>query len=166
MPHRNSDPKQQFEAVEDLLTRWLKERREVLGKYTEIAVALDSGLSDENIQQRQKRLCELLVDYVSAGHFEVFHELIDEAESFADGGGALAGKLMPAIADTTEVIMAYEEKYSGEQGRQEKLKRDLSALGEALESRFVLEDQLIAGLHNRHRRLVANAPTGQAPQSA
>jgi len=167
MPHRNSDPKQQFEAVEDLLTRWLKERREVLGKYTEIAVALDSGLSDENLQQRQKRLCELLVDYVSAGHFEVFHELIDEAESFADGGGALAGKLMPAIADTTEVIMAYEEKYSGEQDRQEKLKRDLSALGEALESRFVLEDQLIAGLHYRHRRLVANAPTtGQAPQSA
>ena len=109
----------------------------------------------------------LLVDYVSAGHFEVFHELIDEAESFADGSGELAGKLMPAIADTTEVIMAYEEKYSGAQGRQEKLKRDLSALGEALESRFVLEDQLIAGLHTRHRRLVANAPsTGQAPQSA
>jgi regulator of sigma D len=167
MPHRNSNPKHQFEAVEDLLTRWLKERREVLGKYTEIAVALDSQLSDENLQQRQKVLCELLVDYVSAGHFEVFHELIDEAESFADGSGELAGKLMPAIADTTEVIMAYEEKYSGAQGRPEKLKRDLSALGEALESRFVLEDQLIAGLHTRHRRLVADAPTtGQTPQSA
>jgi regulator of sigma D len=167
MPHRNSDPKQQFEAVEDILTRWLKERRELLGKYTEIAVVLDSGLSDENLQQRQKVLCELLVDYVSAGHFEIFHELIDEAESFADGSGELAGKLMPAIADTTEVIMAYEEKYSGAQGRPEKLKRDLSALGEALESRFVLEDQLIAGLHTRHRRLVADAPTtGQTPQSA
>jgi len=167
MPHKNSDPKQQIEAVEGLLTRWLKERRELLGKYTEIAVAQDSGQRDEKLQQRQKGLCELLVDYVSAGHFEVFHELIDEAESFADGSGALAQKLMPAIADTTEVIMAYEEKYSGAQGRQEKLKRDLSALGEVLESRFVLEDQLIAGLHNRHRRLVANAPTtGQTPQSA
>ena len=69
---------------------------------------------------------------------------------------------MPAIGDTTEVIMAYEEKYSSSRGHQEKLKRDLSALGEVLESRFVLEDQLIAGLHNRHRRLVGN----QAPQSA
>ena len=167
MPHRNSDRKQQFEAVENLLTRWLKERREVLGKYTEIAVALDVHLNGEKLQQRQKGLCELLVDYVSAGHFEVFHELIDEAESFADGSDALAGKLMPAIADTTEVIMAYEEKYSSAQGRQDKLKRDLSALGEVLESRFVLEDQLIAGLHNRHRRLVAGAPTtGQTPQSA
>ena len=162
MPHRNSDPKQQFNAVENLLTRWLKERREVLGKYTEIAVSLDSSLDDEKLQQRQQGLCELLVDYVSAGHFEVFHELIDEAESFADGSGALAEKLMPAIADTTEVIMAYEEKYSGAQGHQEKLKRDLSALGEVLESRFVLEDRLIAGLHNRHRRLVSD----QTPQSA
>jgi regulator of sigma D len=41
MPHRNSDPQEQFNAVEELLTRWLKERRELLGKYTEIAVALD-----------------------------------------------------------------------------------------------------------------------------
>ncbi len=164
MPHRNNDPKQQFEAVEELLTRWLKERREVLGKYTEIAVTLDTHLSDEKLHQRQRGLCELLVDYVSAGHFEVFHELIDEAESFADGSGALAQKLMPAIADTTEVIMAYEEKYSGAPGRQVKLKRDLSALGEVLESRFVLEDQLIAGLHSRHRRLVAS--TSQTPQSA
>ena len=162
MPHRSSDPKQQFNAVENLLTRWLKERREVLGKYTEIAVSLDSSLDDEKLQQRQQGLCELLVDYVSAGHFEVFHELIEEAETFADGSGALAEKLMPAIGDTTEVIMAYEEKYSSSRGHQEKLKRDLSALGEVLESRFVLEDQLIAGLHNRHRRLVGN----QAPQSA
>jgi regulator of sigma D len=162
MPHRNSDPKQQFEAVESLLTRWLKERREVLGKYTEIVVSLDNPANNEKLQQRQHALCELLVDYVSAGHFEVFHGLIDEAETFADGSGALAEKLMPAIGDTTEVIMAYEEKYSGAQGQQEKLKRDLSALGEVLESRFVLEDRLIAGLHNRHRRLVAD----QTPQSA
>lgn len=162
MPHRSSDPKQQFRAVEDLLTRWLKERREVLGKYTEIAVTLDSDIAGAGLGQRQRGLCEVLVDYVSAGHFEVFNELINEAESFADGSGALAEKLMPAIGDTTEVIMAYEEKYSSAQEYPETLKRDLSALGEVLESRFVLEDQLIAGLHNRHRRLVAD----QAPQSA
>lgn len=154
MPNRSNDPKQQFEAVEAILTGWLKERRAVLGKYTEIVVALDSNLAENDLQKRQLGLCELLVDYVSAGHFEVFHELINEAESFDDGSCTLAEKLMPAIGDTTEVILAYEEKYSGAHGHQEKLKRDLSSLGEVLESRFVMEDQLIAGLHNRHRRLV------------
>lgn len=162
MPHRNSDPQEQFNAVEELLTRWLKERRELLGKYTEIAVALDSEISGAALQPRQQTLCELLVDYVSAGHFEVFHQLINEAETFGDGSGALAEKLMPAIGDTTEVILAYEEKYSGDEEFPDTLERDLSALGEVLESRFVLEDRLIAGLHNRHRRLVTN----QAPQSA
>ena len=161
MPHRSSNPQQQFNAVEELLTRWLKERRGLLGKYTEIVVTLDNVADGKGLQQRQRDLCQLLVDYVSAGHFEVFHELIAEAESFGDGSGALAEKLMPAIGDTTEVIMAYEEKYSAEQDYPETLERDLSALGEVLESRFVLEDRLIAGLHNRHRRLVKD----QAPQS-
>jgi regulator of sigma D len=158
MPTRTSDPRQQFAAVEDLLTRWLKERRAVLGSYTEIVVTLDSDARHEALVKRQNALCELLVDYVSAGHFEVFHELINEAESFGDGSCELAEKLMPAIGDTTEVILAYEEKYGGGQDTAGKLKRDLSALGEVLESRFVLEDQLIAGLHNRHRRLVNQAP--------
>jgi regulator of sigma D len=154
MPNQNSDQKQQFEAVEGLLTRWLKERRTVLGKYTEIVVTLDSQLDDQVLIARQKALCELLVDYVSVGHFEVFHELLNEAEQFGDDSSRLAEKLMPAIGDTTEIILAYEEKYGDAQGRQEKLRRDLSSLGELLESRFLMEDQLIAGLHNRHRRLV------------
>ncbi|HEY6130739.1 MAG TPA: Rsd/AlgQ family anti-sigma factor [Halioglobus sp.] len=153
MPSQSNNPEQQFEAVEDLLTRWLRERRTVLGKYTEIVVTLDSPMADGALEQRQTALCEILVDYISAGHFEVFHELINEAESFGDGSCALAEKLMPPIGDTTEVILAYEEKYS-DAGSERDLKRDLSALGEVLESRFVLEDQLIAGLHNRHRRLV------------
>ncbi len=162
MPHRNSNPNKQFAAVEDLLTRWLKERRELLGKYTQIAVALDTNPEPASLTQRQKALCSVLVDYVSAGHFEVFHELLNEAETFADGSGALAKQLMPAIGDTTEVILAYEEKYGSGDAYPDTLQRDLSSLGEMLESRFLLEDRLIAGLHNRHRRLVEN----QAPQSS
>ena len=159
MPHSSKDPLEQFNAVEDLLTRWLKERRALLGSYTEIAVALDNEITLESLESRQQAFCALLVDYVSAGHFEVFHQLIQEAESFADGSSALAEKLMPAIGDTTEVILAYEDKYGRGNAHSGKLRRDLSALGEMLESRFVLEDRLIAGLHQSHRRLVDRAPT-------
>ncbi len=156
MPQSSSDPRQQFEAVDSLLTRWLKERRELLGRYTEIAVTLDSGLCGPELVARQKALCELLVDYASAGHFEVFHQLVSEAESFADGSGAMAATVLPAIGDTTEVILAYEEKYGDGTDYPATLKRDLSALGEVLESRFVLEDRLIAGLHQSHRPLVGS----------
>lgn len=148
-----------FLEVESLLQRWLKERRDVLARYTEVVVSLDISQSDAAMQAKQQPLCQLLVDYVSAGHFEVFNQLVDEAESFEDGSCELAQNILPSIGDTTEVILAYEEKYASgategdvPEKDTEKLRRDVSALGEILESRFTLEDQLIAGLHNRHRR--------------
>jgi regulator of sigma D len=167
MPDSSSDPRQQFEAVDTLLTRWLRERRELLGKYTEIVVTLDSGLAGPELLARQKALCGLLVDYASTGHFEVFHQLVSEAETFADGSDAMAAAVLPAIGDTTEVILAYEEKYGDGIEYPETLRRDLSALGEVLESRFVLEDRLIAGLHQRHRPLVADpGRAGRGPGGA
>ncbi|MEM8560739.1 MAG: Rsd/AlgQ family anti-sigma factor [Pseudomonadota bacterium] len=148
------NPNQQFAAVEDLLTRWLRERRKLLSQYTQIAVAVDTPLAPSTLMNYQKALCGLLVDYVSAGHFEVFNQLLNEAETFADGSGEIAKAVIPAIGDTTEVILAYEEKYGRGDDYPETIQRDLSSLGEVLESRFVLEDKLIAGLHYIHRHLV------------
>jgi len=161
MPHSSKDPQEQFQAVETLLIEWLKERRALLTRYTALVVDLDGSPSADGLRRRQLDLCALLVDYISAGHFEVFHQIIEEAESFGDSSGGLVAELMPAISDTTEVILAYEEKYTGSEEVSDKLSRDLSALGEILESRFLLEDRLIAGLHNKHRRLVA-APAHSA----
>lgn len=162
MPHRNNDPAQQFTAVEELLNRWLHGRNTLLCKYTDIVISTEASLDGAEIDQGQKALGELIVDYVSAGHFEVFHELIHEAELFGDGGRELAAKLIPEISDTTEVILAYEEKYGTGREYPKTLERDLSALGEILESRFVLEDQLITGLHNRHRSKLGDAKPAKA----
>lgn len=157
MPISKQNPRAQFEEVETLLTQWLKERQDVLTRYTEVVISTNSALSGPDLEQKQQALCALIVDYVGAGHFEIFHELIAEAELFADGSEKLAQNVMPAIADTTEVILAYDEKYSSGDNDPATLERDLSALGEVLESRFVLEDQLIAGLHNTHRQQVTEA---------
>lgn len=154
MPNSSTDPQQQFHAVENLLTDWLKERRALLTAYTALIVSLDSQPSPAALDSRQQDLCALLVDYISAGHFEIFHQLVDEAEAFHDGSESLAIELIPDIADTTEVILAYEEKHGSNTGQAKNLRRDLSSLGEILEARFVLEDQLIAGLHNSHRRQI------------
>lgn len=152
MPQRRNNPAEQFNAVEHLVTNWLKERRAVLSRYTALVVASDDAPGSAQLARRQRELCELLVDYISAGHFEVFAELLNEAEVFGDNSAALVAGLMPDITDTTDVILAYEEKYGSGEHYPETLRRDLSALGEMLESRFVLEDRLIAGLHNQHRR--------------
>ena len=144
------DNRERWQAVETLLQGWLKERRELLVKYAAIAATLDRESSSQVIDPGVQRLCQLLVDYVSAGHFEVFYELIREAEAFGDGSGDSAAEIIPRIGDTTEVILGFDEKYSDGESHSEDLDSDLSLLGEMLESRFELEDRLIAVLHTSH----------------
>lgn len=143
-----TDSTETWKAVENLLQGWLKERRDVLVKYTAIAATLDRHASIQDLNAGIERLCQLLVDYVSAGHFEVFLALQKEAEIFADGSGEVANEIIPAISDTTEVILGFEEKYPCEQ--LDDLDSDMSLLGEVLETRFGLEDRLIALLHRSH----------------
>lgn len=142
-----------WQAVETMLQAWLRERREVLVKYTAIAATLDRDAPLERVNEGIERLCQILVDYVSAGHFEVFLALQKEAEIFADGSGEVAGELIPNIGDTTEVILGFEEKYPTDS--LDDLDADLSLLGEMLETRFALEDRLIAILHGSHAAQLA-----------
>ena len=142
------DSKETWEAVEAVLQGWLKERRELLVKYTAIAATLDRSAPIATINAAVERLCQLLVDYVSAGHFEVYYALQREAEAFKDGSEEIASNLMPRIGDTTEVILGFEEKYPATDTLD--LETDLSLLGEVLESRFALEDQMISALHRSH----------------
>ena len=144
---------ERWQAVEKLLQGWLKERRDVLVKYAALAANIDRIDDRPHLEPGIERLCQLLVDYVSAGHFEVFYELIREAEAFADGSGDMAGDLITRIGDTTEVILGFEDKYplqADDYGPE--YEADLSLLGEMLELRFELEDRLIAGLHMAHAR--------------
>ena len=75
-----TDVRERWNAVESLLQGWLKVRREVLINYTGVASTFEQD--SDNSQQNLQGLCQVLVDYVSAGHFEVFHELIPHVESF------------------------------------------------------------------------------------
>ncbi len=142
------DNRERWQAVETLLQGWLKERREVLVKYAAIAANLERDSDKTSVDAGVERLCQLLVDYVSVGHFEVFYELIREAEAFADGSDTIANEIIPSIGDTTEVILGFDEKYPTED--QADIGADMSLLGEVLESRFQLEDRLITLLHRSH----------------
>jgi regulator of sigma D len=62
----------------------------------------------------------------------------------------MANEIIPSIGDTTEVILGFDEKYVSAAGHPDSLGADLSLLGEVLESRFELEDRLIAALHRSH----------------
>lgn len=153
MSENYDDPKDIWSGVEALLERWLDERRELLVQYTEIATTSESLTELETIKTSLQRLREILVDYISAGHLEVFQQLIKEAEAFADGSAEFAKNVIPKIQDTTELALDFHDRYAEpESGDPQQFIKDLSNLGEVLSTRFELEDQLINKLHQSHQK--------------
>ena len=151
--------RERWGGVSELIDRWLKERQELLVRYCELSGENDFSQT-EALKEKCVRLCEVLVDYVSAGHFEVYEQLIQEAREFNDGGLELAAKVYPRIEQTTEVALNFNDRLDERPLTEDEVKAlftELSKLGEVLESRFEMEDFLIEHLHNAHADKMASA---------
>jgi regulator of sigma D len=149
---------ERWSGVNDLIERWLQERQFLIVQYCAVSGVHEFSPKSPRSQLRLQKFCQLLVDYVSAGHFEVYYELIREAEAFDDGTAETAATIFPRISSSTEYALGFNDKY-GEANNDPNeiiitLPKSLSALGETLASRFELEDQLIE-MHNAHREQVA-----------
>jgi regulator of sigma D len=93
-----------------------------------------------------------LVDYVSAGHFEIYEQLTSEAKAFHNQRGLeLADTLYPRIDVITEKLLAFNDLCDEGKCVAEKFKE----LGGLLHERFELEDCLIEVLHTAHKEQVA-----------
>ena len=145
-------------GVNDIVDRWLMERQELIVLYCALSGSYNFSPNKESSKQKLRKFCQIMLDYVSAGHFEVYDQLVREAEEFKDGSEELAAELYPKINLTTEVALDFNDKYDTDEHCKEakdQLTASLSKLGEVLVSRFDLEDQLIEAMHNSHADLVA-----------
>lgn len=147
--------KERWGGVSEIIDRWLEERQEMLVQYCALS-GLNEELSDVQRGEKLRSFCQILVDYVSAGHFEVYDQLIKEGREFDDADALQeASKLYDVVDTTTEKLLDFNDKYL-ETDDLAALTLDLSQLGEALEIRFSAEDRLIAVLHTAHKDLVSN----------
>ncbi|QEY17918.1 sigma D regulator [Cellvibrio sp. KY-GH-1] len=146
--------KERWGGVSEIIDRWLEERQEMLVQYCALS-GLSEDLSDVQRGEKLRSFCQILVDYVSAGHFEVYDQLIKEGREFDDADALQeASKLYDVVDKTTEKLLDFNDKYL-ETDDLTALTPDLSQLGEALEIRFSAEDRLIAVLHTAHKDLVS-----------
>lgn len=145
-------------GVHLLIDRWLQERQDLVEAYTAISSSPQAPITNA---QALQRFCEILVDYVSAGHFEVYEQLTNEAKAFGDQRGLdLATQIYPRIEVITEVALAFNDRCDNGDCRDSvSLGEELQRLGQLLHERFELEDCLIEVLHNAHQQQV------QAPVS-
>ncbi|SEI47427.1 sigma D regulator [Azotobacter beijerinckii] len=155
MPELHQDAQERWGGVHLLIDRWLAERRELVDAFGSINHKQSAPVANAEALQV---FCELLVDYVSAGHFEVYEQLMDEAEAFGDRRGLdLARQIYPRLEAITQAALAFNDRCDNGDCQDGSLSREIEALGSLLRERFELEDCLIEVLHNAHRQIAASA---------
>lgn len=143
--------RERWGGASDIIDRWLQGRQELLVIFCTLSKTPDSPDAASNLQ----RTCEILVDYVSAGHFEIYNTLIKEGQDFKDQAALDEARgLVMTIDLTTEQILDFNDKYLATDDL-ETLAEDLSRLGEALANRFEAEDRMIEVLHTAHKDLAS-----------
>tara|TARA_R110002167_G_scaffold166867_7_gene363926 strand:- start:608 stop:1078 length:471 start_codon:yes stop_codon:yes gene_type:complete len=150
------DASERWGGVNDLIDKWLDARKNLIVSLCELSG--NPGSSQEQKAEKFQRFCQILVDYVSVGHFEVYEQLLLEAAEYNDGGTELANKVIPMIDESTEIALSFNDRFDDihkvDDGI-ESLMTELDTLGKTLEDRFALEDQLIAKLHHAHADTVS-----------
>ena len=126
----------------------ISERNEVLSLYCNIAGCDGShtldvdGLDPETLQE----FCQILIDYIATGHFELYRR-ISEGEERRTDMVKLADAIYPRIEQTTKIAVDFNDMFDGgndfNENLKEKLPGSLSKLGEELATRIELEDKLI-----------------------
>jgi regulator of sigma D len=129
-----------------LVQELLQERQQVWSLYCSIA-GLDPDGAGKPIDALVQEFCQVLVDYISLGHFGIYQRIIDENERRLKVV-KLAEQIYPHIAEATEVAVDFNDKYEtlGPDEIRKHLTEDLSRLGEELAKRIELEDQLIKAM--------------------
>ncbi len=126
----------------------INERNEVLALYCSLAGCdgNQAASADDIDLDTLQEFCQLLIDYIATGHFELYSR-ISEGKERRQEIIKLADTIYPRIERTTALAVEFNDTYDGgnhfTDDLKQKLPEKLSTLGEELATRIELEDKLI-----------------------
>jgi len=134
----NSEKQQAYQLIAELQN----ERQEVWSLYCHIAELIPKA-ANQAVRKKLARFSEILVDYISLGHFGVCEYLFKGADDQVPAL-SVAKDIYPMLSSTTEAAVLFNDKYENSAATAivDELKQDLSVLGESLAKRMDLEDRL------------------------
>ena len=128
------------------IDHWLTARQELLISYFRLA-GLPPYENEQPTPQSLQAFCDSLVDYVSKGHFEIYNQLVEQAEAFSLGTQKRAKALYLRITESTESALNFNDKFGSVHDELDdrwlELHQELSELGELMAARFAYEDKLL-----------------------
>ncbi|GLT13036.1 sigma D regulator [Vibrio algivorus] len=140
----------QFGGSSEVIDHWLDTRQNLIVEYWKLAAlkpshhkktAIEKLPSPEELQD----FCQHVVDYISEGHFKIYDMVMQKWESTGFSPTEDINTTYFKIVETTDPLLNYTDKYADVSAEDEldDFDFDLSQIGEVLEERFELEDQLI-----------------------
>ncbi len=126
-----------------LIENMLAERKQLLALLFQLP-EIDKKASTLEKRDLIQDFCQVLVDYIAAGHFGLYAR-IAEGQERRKAVSDLAASIYPDIEKTTETALEFNEKYDVDNSlmHAQSMQSDLSKLGEEITNRIELEDQLI-----------------------
>ncbi len=133
----------------DVIDHWLDKRQVLIVQYCKLA-ALRPGNNKKPLDklptpEELENFNQYLVDYISEGHFKVYNMVMNKWEATGFSPTDEISELYARIVLTTEPLLSFTDRYTDidKDDPLEHFDEDLSDMGETLESRFALEDNLI-----------------------
>ena len=126
----------------ELIAKLQNGRQEVLSLYCNFA-ELKPFSANDAVKSLLTQFSQLLVDYVSLGHFGVYERVLSGNER-RSRVLTVAKDIYPEFSATTDAAILFNDKYDNVEKMDvfEDLEEDLSALGASLTKRSDLEDRL------------------------
>ncbi len=127
---------------QNLVHELQRERHQVWALYCQVGELKPFSCSSET-QSLLTQFSQLLIDYVSLGHFGIYERLLSGTER-REAVLTAAKRIYPEFSQTTEAVITFNDKYDDSKNALtvDQLENDLSSLGENLAKRIDLEDQL------------------------
>lgn len=131
-------------TIEELL----EERQQLWALYINLS-GMQPFKAGQALEDQIREFCQLLVDYISLGHFELYERFNDGSEQ-REEVQAVAREVYPQFAEATDMAIEFNDRYDTLKGEElrDVLADDLSRLGEFLVLRTELEDRLIEAMES------------------
>lgn len=146
--------KEEWGGTLSVIDNWLEERQALVVLYCELAGLPPYQQEERRLPAQEKitKFCQILLDYASTGHFEVYQQIISQCKLDGENNLKTAQELYSRITTTTDTALNFNDKYAESASDKALLDfdKDLSELGQIMENRFEREDQLLEVVHLHH----------------
>ncbi|WP_277400566.1 Rsd/AlgQ family anti-sigma factor [Candidatus Vondammii sp. HM_W22] len=123
----------------NMVGRWLSRCQDMLVMYCKLA-GPEPYTPDKPVKDLLRGFCQVLVDYMAFGHFEIYDCIADGSERRSEVL-RVAERVYSRVAEVTEVAVAFNDKYDASNHE-----RPMNHLTDDLASRIEKEYLLVKAL--------------------